>query len=157
MVHYKRFSIERGHVHVSLDLSRYTDRFPEAQKWLGEQVLQSCQARMPIRTGDLRQRSYVDADGAAVVFPGPSARYLYMGKVMVDRQTGKGPRKIPTGPGGEYVLRFRKGAKLKATDRALTLTRGNPDAAPRWFETAKEQDMDAWVQGVRNHILTGEG
>ncbi|MBQ9347016.1 MAG: hypothetical protein IJT94_06695, partial [Oscillibacter sp.] len=112
MIHYKRFSIERGHVRVTMDLSRYADRFPGAQKQLGEMVLQSCRARMPQRTGDLQQRSYVAADGNAVVFPGPSARYLYMGRVMVDAETGNGPRKIPTGPGGEYVLRFRRGDEL---------------------------------------------
>ena len=73
----------------------------------------------------------------------------YGGKVMVDSVTGKGPRKIPTGP-GEYILRFRKGAKLVATDRPLKYS--NPQAVPQWFEHAKRQNKQFWIDGVKEKI-----
>lgn len=63
--------------------------------------------------------------------------------------TGKGPRKIPTGP-GEYILRFRKGAKLVATDRPLKYS--NPQAVPQWFEHAKRQNKQFWIDGVKEKI-----
>ena len=68
---------------------------------------------------------------------------------MVDSVTGKGPRKIPTGP-GEYILRFRKGAKLVATDRPLKYS--NPQAVSQWFERAKQQNKQLWIDGVKEKI-----
>ncbi|MBQ9345727.1 MAG: hypothetical protein IJT94_00110, partial [Oscillibacter sp.] len=64
-----------------------------------------------------------------------------------------GPRKLPTGPGGEYVLRFRRGAHLKPTNRPLTY--GRAEAVDHWFDEANAQDMDDWVRGVREYITTG--
>ena len=100
---------------------------------------------MPLLTGGLQQRSHTEDNGRRVVFPGPYARYQYGGKVMVDSVTGKGPRKIPTGP-GEYVLRFRKGAKLVPTQRPLTYS--SPQAVPEWFEHAKAQNMQFLIKGI---------
>ena len=152
MVHFKKWSLVRGHVHVTMNLTAYGERLKTAQWWLGNQVLQGCRALMPLLTGSLQDRSYVEDEGRRVVFPGPYARMLYMGKVMVDAKTGKGPRKIPTEP-GEYVLRFRKGAKLKPTNRRLTYS--NPEAVDRWFDEAKARNLPHWVNGVENIIKRG--
>ena len=73
----------------------------------------------------------------------------YRGKVMVDSETGKGPRKIPTGP-GEYILRFRLGAKLVPTERPLSYS--NPQAVPEWFEHAKRLYKQFWIKGVAEII-----
>lgn len=151
-VHFKKWSLVRGHVHAEINLEAYGERLETAQWWLGNQVLQACRALMPLRTGSLQDRSYVEDNGRRVVFPGPYARMLYMGKVMVDAKTGKGPRKIPTGP-GEYVLRFRKGAKLTPTNRRLTYS--NPEAVDHWFDEAKARNLPYWVNGVENIIRTG--
>ena len=152
MIHFKKWSLVRGHVHVTLNLTAYGERLKTAQWWLGNQVLQSCRALMPLLTGSLQDRSYVEDEGRRVVFPGPYARMLYMGKVMVDAKTGKGPGKIPTGP-GEYVLRFRKGAKLKPTNRRLTYS--NPEAVDHWFDEAKARNLPHWLNGVENIIKPG--
>lgn len=144
-----RVSYVSGGIHVALDLSRLAQRTKQAQQWLGDRVLEDCKACMPLLTGGLQQRSHTEDDGKKIVFPGPYARYLYGGKVMVDSVTGKGPRKIPTGP-GEYILRFRKGAKLVATDRPLKYS--DPQAVPEWFETAKAKYGDFWLRGVKEII-----
>lgn len=164
--HYEKVSYVDGHVRANLDLSRYTCRFQEAQQWLGDRVLEVCKPYMPLVTGGMQQRSsnsyepmvdrsYVAREGRAVVFPGPYARYLYMGKVMVDSVTGKGPRKIPTGP-GEYVLRFKKDAKLVPTARPLTYTRTfNPQATDHWFDHAKAKHGQELINGLKRKF--GEG
>lgn len=149
MSDFPKISYSDGGVHVTVDLRALDQRMKEAQQWLGDRVLEDCKACMPLLTGDLQQRSHTEDDGKRVVFPGPYARYLYGGVVMVDSVTGKGPRKIPTGP-GEYVLRFRKGAKLIATDRPLTYS--NPRAVPKWFEAAKQQHKQFWIDGVKEKI-----
>ena len=79
-------------------------------------------------------------------------KFLINTKVMVDSVTGNGPMKIPTGP-GEYILRFRKGAKLVPTGRNLTYS--SPQAVPKWFEHAKARNKDFWISGVREIIVGG--
>ncbi|MCM1545247.1 MAG: minor capsid protein, partial [Ruminococcus sp.] len=91
-------------VHIALD--RYSKRFDDAQQWLGDRVLEDCKPFMPLLTGSLQQRSYVADGGRKVVFPGPYGRFQYMGKVMVDPDTGS--------PWA------RKGVKKVVTDRPLT-------------------------------------
>lgn len=149
MVHFPKFSIVYNHVRVEVDMSPLEDRFREAQEYLGQRVLQDCRSKMPHLTGSLQQRSYTDDGGRKVIFPGPYARYLYMGKVMVNSETGKGPMKIPTGP-NEYILRYRKGAKLKATDRPLKYS--NPETRAFWFEEAKREYGDQWVEEVKKRL-----
>lgn len=136
---------DSGGVHASIDLGKLEQRKKQAQQWLGDRVLEDSRACMPLSTGSLQQRSHTEDDGKRVVFPGPYAGYLYRGQVMVDAATGKGPMKIPTGP-GEYILRFRRGAKLVPTGRSLTYSRA--DAVPQWFEHAKQQHLQEWLDGT---------
>lgn len=149
MSDFPKITYDSGGVHVTLDLRGYAERHRKAQQWLGDRVLEDCKACMPHLTGSLQQRSHTEDDGRKVFFPGPTAGYLYRGKVMVDSITGKGPRKIPTGP-GEYVLRFRKGAKLVPTTRNLNYS--NPQAVPEWFEHAKQQNKQFWIAGSAERL-----
>ena len=140
---------DHGGVHVRLDLRVLQQRTIEAQRWLGDRVLEDSRAYMPLVTGNLQQRSHTEDNGKKVVFPGPTSGYLYRGKVMVDSVTHKGPMKIPTGP-GEYILRFRNGAKLVPTSRPLKYS--NAQARPEWFEHAKAQHGQFWIRGAAEII-----
>ena len=130
-------------VEVNIDLSEFPPRFVRAQQRLGEMVLASSKVYMPLLTGSLQQRSYVDGGGRKVVFPGPYGRYQYGGRVMVDSVTGKGPAMIHDRNGVEIGLRFRKGATLVPTERRLTYSQ--PNAQAEWFEPAKAKDLPMWV------------
>lgn len=141
-----------GSINIKVTIPNYGERLPKAQQWLADRVLEDCKPLMPHLTGNFQQLSRTNNDGKEVLFPGPTARYLYRGVKMVDSETGKGPRKIPTGP-GEYILRYRKGAKLVATD--IPLKYSSPQAVPEWFEVAKRQHKDFWVKGVAE-ILGGK-
>lgn len=147
--HFQNFSCVHGHFTAEVHFDRFSRQFAAAQQWLAEQVLADCKPFMPMETGSLIQRSYVDDGGRKVVFPGPYARYLYGGVVMVDSETGKGPAKIPDGSGG-YLLRFRKGATLVPTDRPLNYsTTANPQATDHWFDAAKAANQDYWLEQVK--------
>lgn len=147
--HFQNFSCVHGHFTAEVHFDRFSRQFAAAQQWLAEQVLADCKPFMPMETGSLIQRSYVDDGGRKVVFPGPYARYLYGGVVMVDAETGKGPMKIPDGSGG-YLLRFRKGATLKPTNRPLNYsTTANPQATDHWFDAAKAANQDYWLEQVK--------
>lgn len=149
IVHLENISYVDGNVRVEINLSPLDEKVLRAQQWLGDRVLESCRACMPHNTGSLQQRSHTEDNGRKVVFPGPYARYLYMGKVMVDSVTGKGPMRIPTGP-GEYILRFKKGATLVPTSRPLKYS--DPNAVPMWFDAAKQRDGQRWVSGAKEIV-----
>lgn len=140
-------------VEVTIDLSAYPPRFVRAQQRLGEMVLASSKVFMPLLTGSLQQRSYVDDGGRRVVFPGPYGRYQYGGKVMVDSITGKGPALIRDRNGVEVGFRFRRGATLVPTERRLTYSQ--PNAQAEWFQPAKDKDLNAWVTECERIIKGG--
>lgn len=150
MEHFANVSYVHTNVAVDLRFDSLSAGLNKAQLWLAEQILQDCRAVMPHVTGSLQQRSHTEDNGRRVVFPGPYGRYQYMGKVMVDSETGKGPGKIPTGPGGEFVFRFRKGAKLVATERNLKYS--NPEASALWFEVAKARNKGYWITGFKREV-----
>nr|DAM96477.1 MAG TPA: Minor capsid protein [Caudoviricetes sp.] len=150
--HFKGFSVVDGDIRVKLDMHRFEEQFRRAQYQLDGAVMNSMVPFMPMITGSFinttrAASAAIQGSGEVYAAYAPQGRYLYMGKVMVDRDTGKGPYKIPTGPGGEYVLRFRKGAKLVATDRPLKYS--YPKAQSHWFDAAKKKDGKKWVRGVK--------
>lgn len=106
-------------------------------------ILADTERFVPAITLSLSNRAQV-MDGQ-IIYPGPYARYLYYGKVMVDAQTGKGPMRIVSKDGSE-VIRFRKGATLKPTNRPLKYTKTvHKDATDHWFEASKAKNLDMWI------------
>lgn len=131
--HFPDISIVNGHVRVFIHIDRFSDQFIRAQQWLGDRVLEDCKPLMPLRTGGLQQRSHTENNGRRVVFPGPSGRFLYMGKVMVDPDTSS--------PWA------RRGVKKVVTNRPLHYSR--PGATSHWFDAAKASNGEYWIEGVK--------
>lgn len=148
--HFKGFSIVDGDIRVTLNMSRFEKQFQQAQYQLDGDVMNSMVPLMPFNEGDFikvtrAQSASVQGSGEVYAAFGPQGRYLYEGKVMVNRKTGKGPGVIPNvGP------RWRKGDKLVETDRPLQYTRThNPKVQSHWFDAAKEKDGKTWVKNVK--------
>lgn len=155
MEHFKDYSIERNGVKIQINLSKLNPVFQRAQIELEKIVFTSMKPYMPLRNGmliDITQAKNDATLGDGFVYAAvtPYGRYQYMGKVMVDSATGKGPMKIPT-----VGLRFHEGAELVATDRDLTYSQ--PNATARWFETAKAAHGQAWVNKVKQIVGGGLG
>lgn len=116
-------------------------------------VAKDTEPYVPMLTGSLVNRS--QAIDNMVVYPGPYARYLYMGKVMVDSRTGKGPMKIVDGNGNEFI-RFRKGARLVPTARDLDIsTAVHPKAQAKWLEASKAQNLERWKRAAKEAVRRG--
>ncbi len=95
------------------------------------QVAKDTEPFVPARTLSLSNRTLVE--GSKVIYPGPYARYLYYGKLMVDPETGSSfaPK------GGTKVL----------TDKDLVFSKSvHGQAQARWFEVSKAQNIDKWVR-----------
>ena len=89
---------------------------------------------VPALTGSLMNRTRVE--GNVVINPGPYARFLYYGKVMVDPDTGS--------PFAQ------KGAVKELTDKDLVFNKTvNPQAQAHWFEASKAQNLEKWMRVYR--------
>lgn len=139
---------------MTINLGRFDKQYGKAQYELDSMIMTDMIPYMPMQTGQFinvtrAMSAAIAGSGKVVAAAPPFGRYLYEGKVMVDAQTGKGPAKISTGP-GEYVLRFRKGAKLKATDIPLQYFKGaHPKAQSHWFDAAKAENAKKWVKKTK--------
>lgn len=91
---------------------------------------------VPMLTGSLTNRTKVK--GGDIIYPGPYARYLYFGKLMVSPSTGsawaeKGETKVLERP--EKDLAFNRASHVLAQ--------------AHWFEASKSLNMDRWQEVAR--------
>lgn len=125
----------------------------EGENAFANQVAKDTEPFVPAMNKSLVNRTQVH--GNQIVYPGPYARYLYHGKVMVDSKTGKGPMKI-VGKDGSVIIRFRKGATLTATDIPLKISQSvNPQAQSHWFEASKAVNLEKWKRFAEGIIKNG--
>ena len=124
-----KFSVDvSGMDEVKRQLARACGR---AESVLAQQAMKDTIPFVPALTGSLTQRTRVV--GNEVIYPGPYARFLYYGKVMVDPATGS-----------TYAP---KGGTKVATDRNLVFTKTmHPQAQSHWFEASKAQNLDKWLR-----------
>ncbi len=151
--HFKDFSVEKMNVKIKLDMSGLDEAIQRAQYALDGAIMHSMIPFMPKVSENFIERTVAKSasvQGTGIVYAGvgPEGRYLYKGKVMVDAKTGKGPMNIP-GVG----LRYKLGAKLKATERELNFNKlANPDVQKEWFLPAKKKDLKSWIDQAQNAI-----
>lgn len=123
------FSIHFGGMEAIKD--KLAESCTRAESIVGQQVIKDTAPFVPALTGSLTIRTRLD--GNKIIYPGPYARFLYYGKVMVDPQTGStfAPK------GGTKVL----------TNRDLVFSRAmHPQAQSHWFEASKAQNLDKWIR-----------
>ena len=100
------------------------------EKTLAIQVMKDTDKYVPALTGSLTQRTHIE--GSTIVYPGPYARFLYYGKVMIYEPTGS-----TWAPKGEHKV---------VTGRDLVMNKSmHPLAASHWFEVSKAQNLEKWI------------
>ena len=111
--------------------NKLSENCTRAESVVGQQIIKDTTPFVPALTGSLKNRAYLDSN--KIIYPGPYARFLYYGKVMVDPQTGStyAPK------GGTKIL----------TDRDLVFSKAmHPQAQAHWFEASKAQNLDKWIR-----------
>lgn len=102
---------------------------PEAKHAVAIQIAKDTEPFVPARTKSLANRTQVKED--TITYPGPYARFLYHGKVMVDPATGS-----------PYA---RFGAHKVVTGRALNIRKTvHPAATSHWYEYSKQKNLEKW-------------
>lgn len=103
----------------------------KAEHAVAIQVQKDTSPYVPALTGSLDRRTKVD--GSRVIYPGPYARYLYYGKLMVDPATGS-----------SYAP---KGGTKVVTDKNLVFNKAmHSQAQSHWFESSKAENLEKWVR-----------
>lgn len=102
-----------------------------AEEVLAVQILKDTNAFVPALTGSLATRAHTE--NGTVIYPGPYARYLYYGKLMVDPDTGS-----------SFAP---KGATKVLTDKDLVFNQSmHSMAQAHWFEASKAQNLNKWLE-----------
>ena len=103
----------------------------KAQTAVAIQAQKDTSPYVPALTGSLDQRTRVEEN--QIIYPGPYARYLYYGKLMVDPATGS-----------SYAP---KGVTKVLTDKNLVFNKAmHSQAQDHWFEASKAENMDKWLR-----------
>lgn len=98
---------------------------------LALQMVKDTEPYVPARTKSLANRTIVTGD--TIVYPGPYARFLYYGKLMVDPDTGR-----PWAPKGATKVLDPGGRDLNIS------TAVHSKAQAHWFEASKAQNLPKW-------------
>lgn len=92
---------------------------------------------VPALTGSLDARTKVSK--GTITYPGPYARFLYEGKVMVDPDTGS-----------PYA---RAGATKIVTSKDLVFNRSmHSQAQAHWFDASKAQNVGKWIDVAKKAV-----
>lgn len=123
---------------ITADLAKaLSDASDRAAHAVAVQVEKDTSPFVPFLTGSLDTRTKVD--GNTIIYPGPYARFLYYGKLMVDPDTGS--------------AWARKGKTKVVTDRDLVFTTDfHPQAGALWFERSKAQNLPKWLRVAQKAV-----
>lgn len=116
-------------------------RAARADETLANKAKSDTEQFVPALTGSLTMRTRVD--GNSIIYPGPYARYLWEGKVMVDSNTGSAWAK----PGATKV----------ATGKNLVFTQTmHGQAQSHWFDASKAVNMEKWLRVYEKAVTSGQ-
>lgn len=127
------FSLKLDAKAFKKDMDRVGQRMaaasPRAAHTLAVQMAKDTEPYAPARTKSLVNRVIVSDD--TIIYPGPYARFLYYGKLMIDPKTGS-----PFAP---------KGATKTVTGKDLNISKAvHSKAQSHWFEASKAQNLAKW-------------
>lgn len=109
----------------------------KAQHTVAVQAEKDTSPYVPALTGSLDMRTQVIDN--MIVYPGPYARYLYGGKLMVDPATGS-----------SYAP---KGTTKVLTDKNLVFNKAmHSQAQSHWFEASKAQNLEKWLRVAKKAV-----
>ena len=119
------FKVETG------DFKSVLPSINKAEKALAVQVMKDTDKFVPALTGSLVQRTHIEE--STIVYPGPYARFLYYGKVMIYEPTGS--------------TFAPKNAHKVVTDRDLVMNKSmHPLATSHWCEVSKAANLEKWLK-----------
>lgn len=122
-------------------VAKLTNNRGKAAHAIAVQAQKDTEPFTPALTGSMSQRTRVI--GNEIIYPGPYARYLYYGKVMVDPNTGSA-----FAPKGQHKV---------LTDKNLVFnTSMHGQAQSHWFEASKAENLEKWARVAAKVMADGK-
>ncbi len=130
-----------GNVDINIDTKRIDRNLKEAQKLLNMQVVADCDPLIPFQQGALRNSVNFPSGiyGGEIEYNTPYAHYQYEGKVY-------GPN-IPIRDAEGNITGWYSPPKKQPTGRKMEYH--TPGTGDHWFEKAKEQHKQEWIDLVK--------
>ena len=135
-----RFNKTVGSVNIRINTDKLDRNIREAQKRLNMQIAADCDMYIPFQQGALREslRYPEGLYGGAIEWDTPYAHYQYEGILYLTEDgrsfANKGERKYPTD---------------------IPLIQHTPGTSAHWFERARAENMNQWVELVDRTIGRG--
>lgn len=129
-----KFNKTVGNVDIRLNTDKLERNMIEAQKKLDMQVLSDSNLYIPQQQGALLESGNIVKDGE-IAWNTPYAHYQYMGELYLAANGSSWARK--------HERKYPTGIPLNQS------TEKNPLASAHWFEKAKEQNLNQWVDLVK--------
>jgi hypothetical protein len=124
-------------VKIHLTGSVLAKKLNKAREDLNDQIMLDCKDYVPFNQSILSNSVHTE-NGDEIVWNGPYARFLYMGKLMLDDR------------GSAWAL---PNTQKHVVDKDLTYSKeGHSKAGAHWFERAKEDYLDTWIETVRKAV-----
>lgn len=122
-------------------VAKLTNNREKAAHAIAVQAQKDTEPFAPALTGSMSQRTRVI--GNEIIYPGPYARYLYYGKLMVDPNTGSA-----FAPKGQHKV---------LTDKNLVFnTSMHGQAQSHWFEASKAENLEKWARVAAKVMADGK-
>lgn len=122
-------------------VAKLTNNREKAAHAIAVQAQKDTEPFTPALTGSMSQRTRVI--GNEIIYPGPYARYLYYGKLMVDPNTGSA-----FAPKGQHKV---------LTDKNLVFnTSMHGQAQSHWFEVSKAENLEKWARVAAKVMTDGK-
>ncbi len=135
-----KISSSVGSVDIKIDTSRIDKNLEEAQKLLNMQIVADCEPLIPFQQGALRRSvNYPNGMcGGEIEWNTPYAHYQYEGELYLSEN------------GSSWAKKYEK--KYPA---GKPLSYHTPGTIDHFFDEAKKQHKDEWVNLVRKTVGKG--
>lgn len=111
-----------------------------AEHALAIQMAKDTEPYVPALNKSLANKTQVN--GGTIIYPGPYAHYLYVGKLFIDPNTGSSW----AAPGADKVI----------TGKDLNISKAvHGKAQSHWFEASKAQNLEKWKR-VAGRVMKRE-
>lgn len=112
---------------------------PKAEHALADIIEKDTEQFVPASGAEAGMYNRAQVDGSRIIYPGPYARYLYYGKVMVY----KDPPYLRTVNGKEILSHY--GQRKVATKKPLKIKKHHHEhAQSHWLNGSKAKNMEKW-------------
>lgn len=138
-----RLNTHIGNVDIHIDTRRIDRNFKEAQKLLNMQVVADCDPLIPFQQGALRNSvNYPQGIyGGEIEYNTPYAHYQYQSVVYSPN--------IPIKDSEGNITGWFSPPGQKKQPTGRTLQYHTPGTTGKWFEAAKERNLQSWVRLVK--------